>query len=205
MGKRKKKSFKSKNQAEDPSKKVKTDSKDPNYLEYLYKNEAFEQYYKVFFLKFIIKIKLKHIFKPYFQNNEKEYDDFMKILPEKLPVVFRINNTVPNYNNFLSKIKNPEWITDSTIKTEETKEDPSIKSLFFKPISWYPNELVWELNLDKTKLKKTPMLEKLHQSIQKASDSGLITRQELVSMIPPLLLDIKSTDIVLDMCAAPGI
>ena len=40
--------------------------------------------------------------------------------------------------------------------------------------------------------------------IQKASEAGILTRQELVSMIPPLLLDIKKSDLVLDMCAAPG-
>lgn len=33
---------------------------------------------------------------------------------------------------------------------------------------------------------------------------GNISRQELVSMIPPLLLDVKSDHLVLDMCAAPG-
>jgi 16S rRNA C967 or C1407 C5-methylase (RsmB/RsmF family) len=48
------------------------------------------------------------------------------------------------------------------------------------------------------------MLSSLHSYIQKASDSGLITRQELVSMLPPLYLDVKSSDIILDMCAAPG-
>ena len=37
-----------------------------------------------------------------------------------------------------------------------------------------------------------------------SADSGLITRQEIVSMIPPLLLDLKSHHSVFDMCAAPG-
>jgi 16S rRNA C967 or C1407 C5-methylase (RsmB/RsmF family) len=37
-----------------------------------------------------------------------------------------------------------------------------------------------------------------------ANDSGLISRQELVSMLPPLCLNIQSNDLVLDMCAAPG-
>ncbi len=33
---------------------------------------------------------------------------------------------------------------------------------------------------------------------------GNISRQEAVSMIPPLLLDVKPHHKVLDMCAAPG-
>ena len=36
------------------------------------------------------------------------------------------------------------------------------------------------------------------------SEHGMITRQEAVSMIPPLLLDVEPNDKVLDMCAAPG-
>jgi 16S rRNA C967 or C1407 C5-methylase (RsmB/RsmF family) len=33
---------------------------------------------------------------------------------------------------------------------------------------------------------------------------GNISRQEAVSMIPPLMLDVQPHHIVLDMCAAPG-
>ena len=36
------------------------------------------------------------------------------------------------------------------------------------------------------------------------NDVGNITRQEVVSMIPPLVMDIKPGMTVLDMCAAPG-
>lgn len=152
---------------------------------------------------------------PYFKGDELEFKSFLEVLTQKLPVCFRINNTIPNFENFLKKIKDPQWILGASSLTEEKKAETNIseekeeeqfnmKTLFFKPIKWYPNELVWELNLDKTKLKKTTELEKLHKSIQQASDSGLITRQELVSMVPPLLLDVKSSDIVFDMCAAPG-
>ena len=38
----------------------------------------------------------------------------------------------------------------------------------------------------------------------KATNSGFLTRQELVSMLPPLLLDIHKDDLILDVCAAPG-
>ena len=36
------------------------------------------------------------------------------------------------------------------------------------------------------------------------ADSGLITRQEIVSMMPPILLDVQADHAILDMCAAPG-
>ncbi|CAN0457202.1 unnamed protein product, partial [Laminaria digitata] len=35
-------------------------------------------------------------------------------------------------------------------------------------------------------------------------ESGNITRQEAVSMLPPLFLDVQPKHMVLDMCAAPG-
>ena len=52
--------------------------------------------------------------------------------------------------------------------------------------------------------KKSKLLSELHVYLQQSFDSGLISRQELVSMLPPLYLNINSDDIVLDMCAAPG-
>lgn len=40
--------------------------------------------------------------------------------------------------------------------------------------------------------------------MQRAQESGLVSRQELVSMLPGLLLEIYPGIKVLDMCAAPG-
>ena len=40
--------------------------------------------------------------------------------------------------------------------------------------------------------------------MDEAKDAGIITRQEIVSMMPPMLCDIKAHHSVFDMCAAPG-
>jgi 16S rRNA C967 or C1407 C5-methylase (RsmB/RsmF family) len=53
-------------------------------------------------------------------------------------------------------------------------------------------------------LKKNDNLKQVHKIIDSVKDAGLITRQELVSMMPPILCDIKSNHSVFDMCAAPG-
>ena len=45
---------------------------------------------------------------------------------------------------------------------------------------------------------------KLHNFLVSETESGNISRQETVSMIPPLVLDVKPHHKVLDMCAAPG-
>jgi len=143
----------------------------------------------------------------------------MKILREKLPVVFRINDNVPNYKNFLDKLKTPSYIsklfaaetskptettTESSEITKETEEKNVLDSLKLQNISWYPNEQVWQLNVFRFELKKNKAYQNLHKFITRATGAGLISRQELVSMLPPLLLDVKSTDLILDMCAAPG-
>lgn len=36
----------------------------------------------------------------------KLFDEFWVILKEKLPITLRINNTIPNYENFVHKIEN---------------------------------------------------------------------------------------------------
>ena len=53
-------------------------------------------------------------------------------------------------------------------------------------------------------LKKAKGIKKFHKLLQVGADCGLLTRQECVSMIPPLFLNIQKDDLVLDMCAAPG-
>ena len=146
-------------------------------------------------------------------------------------MTFRINENVPNYKNFLDKISQPDFVKKMTTpieektteiaeeKPEETKkEDETEKNekddeVNYDSLSeqiklvnmvWYPRKLVWELSMFRNELKKNKMFERLHKFIQQAFDSGLITRQELVSMLPPLLLDVQSTDVIFDMCAAPG-
>ncbi|KAI9072106.1 hypothetical protein K1719_045928, partial [Acacia pycnantha] len=43
-----------------------------------------------------------------------------------------------------------------------------------------------------------------HEFLKLENEIGNITRQEAVSMVPPLFLDVHSNHFVLDMCAAPG-
>ena len=47
-------------------------------------------------------------------------------------------------------------------------------------------------------------MKKLHTFLVSETETGYISRQEAVSMIPPLLLDVRSHHAVLDLCAAPG-
>ena len=69
---------------------------------------------------------------------------------------------------------------------------------------YYPLECVFEMMIPKEMLKKNLGLKSIHQLVMQLADSGLITRQEIVSMLPPLLLDVHADHSVFDMCAAPG-
>ena len=60
------------------------------------------------------------------------------------------------------------------------------------------------MNYSRAALRKLAPLAGLHEWLKGANEWGSITRQEAVSMVPPLLLDVQPQHLVLDMCAAPG-
>ena len=60
-----------------------------------------------------------------------------------------------------------------------------------KPLSWYPDKLGWHMAFSRAQLRKLPILKQVHELIIRENDAGAITRQEAVSMIPPLLLDVQ--------------
>jgi len=62
----------------------------------------------------------------------------------------------------------------------------------------------YQLEVDRSSIRKNPCLAALHEWLKAQTDSGFITRQETVSCVPPVVLNPQPTDRVLDMCAAPG-
>ena len=64
--------------------------------------------------------------------------------------------------------------------------------------------LVFQMDVSRFDLKKKDNYKNFHKFILSSVDSGLISRQESVSMIPPMILNIKQNAKVFDMCAAPG-
>ena len=71
-------------------------------------------------------------------------------------------------------------------------------------ISCNDKVLGFQLSIDKRTLRRNKSLEPLFTWLKIQTDCGHITRQETVSMIPPVVLDPKEGMSVLDMCAAPG-
>ena len=138
----------------------------------------------------------------------------MKITKRHLPVSFRVNPAYPNYQNLMKLFEdkqtlyeyflNPGELTKEEIADHLEKYDTNLTNIKLTKAEWYPSGLVYILNMSRNGLKKSKGLKKFHRLLQVSNDSGMLTRQECVSMIPPLFLDVQKDDLVLDMCAAPG-
>ncbi len=81
------------------------------------------------------------------------------------------------------------------------------------PLPFYPKDLAWQVNVDKTTFRKNEILNDLRKYLITATADGVISRQEAVSMLPPLFLDVQPHHKVLgiffflnfkDCCASPG-
>ena len=71
-------------------------------------------------------------------------------------------------------------------------------------LSRYPGGLGWQFNVAKKVLRRSPEFKRFHSFLVYETEVGNITRQEAVSMLPPLFLDVQPHHKVMDMCAAPG-
>lgn len=60
-----------------------------------------------------------------------------------------------------------------------------------RPLPWYPDNLAWHLSFSRNQLRKLSWLSDIHEFMKSANEHGSITRQEAVSMVPPLLLDVQ--------------
>ncbi len=87
---------------------------------------------------------------------------------------------------------------DGEAKTSNGKS--SIKKLApAKPIPFIPDG--YQLSVDRRTIRKNPALQQFHEWLKVQTDAGFITRQETVSMIPPVVLAPKAGHAVLDTCA----
>lgn len=73
-----------------------------------------------------------------------------------------------------------------------------------RPVPWYPDQLAWSMTTPKNVVRRFAPFASFQKFLVAETEVGNISRQEVVSMIPPLLIDVKPGMTVLDMCAAPG-
>ena len=73
-------------------------------------------------------------------------------------------------------------------------------------LSWIQSiaSLAFHTSLSKAQLRKIEATKPLHAFMVLMEAGGHTTRQEAVSMVPPLFLKVQADFAVLDLCAAPG-
>lgn len=76
-------------------------------------------------------------------------------------------------------------------------EMPVVRQLGFLPHAY-------QLGVDRSMIRKDPNLKAFFEWVKLQNLAGFITRQETVSMVPPVVLNPQPGDCILDMCAAPG-
>ncbi|KAF0294944.1 tRNA (cytosine(34)-C(5))-methyltransferase [Amphibalanus amphitrite] len=129
---------------------------------------------------------------------EAEWDSFMETLREPLPASFRVTGTRSQSQALLAIVQ------EDFLKMVEKKDGAEAEEVRHVCLPWYPDRLAYQLNLTRMDIRKSEAYHKLHNFLISETESGNISRQETVSMIPPLVLDVQPHHKVLDMCAAPG-
>ncbi|CAA7019820.1 unnamed protein product [Microthlaspi erraticum] len=153
----------------------------PSWEPILTDNPNFEEYYKE---QGIVKA--------------EEWDMFMEILRKPLPAAFRVNANGQFCDEIISILEN-DFVKSLQAEAIEGGESEAIK-----PLPWYPKNLAWHSNFSRKQIRKNKTLERFHEFLKLENEVGNMTRQEAVSMVPPLFLDVHPDHFVLDMCAAPG-
>ncbi|KAI3814028.1 hypothetical protein L1987_18770 [Smallanthus sonchifolius] len=149
---------------------------DDHWAPFVVENAAFEEYYKE-----------QGIVRP------EEWDSFMACLRTTLPAAFRVNSSSQFCTDLMSQLE------DEFTKTLQAEGTEGLRSL-----PWYPGNFAWQSTFSRMQLRKNKSLGRFHEFLKQENEIGNITRQEAVSMIPPLFLDVRRDHFVIDMCAAPG-
>ncbi|QSL66499.1 hypothetical protein MERGE_000879 [Pneumocystis wakefieldiae] len=129
---------------------------------------------------------------------DHDWEAFMDTIKRGLPTTFRIIGSKEGSCRIKKHLEEEYFPLFKEIKHEGKEIDPP--SL----IPWYPDQFVYSLNAPKTVIRKNKAFKKFQDWLFYETESGNISRQEVVSMIPPLLLDVEPHHSVIDLCAAPG-
>ncbi|KAI7738003.1 hypothetical protein M8C21_011343 [Ambrosia artemisiifolia] len=154
---------------------------DPHWQPFVAENAAFNEYYKE-----------QGIVGP------DEWDAFMDCLKKPLPAAFRINSS----SQFCMDLKSQ--LEDDFTKSLQAEATDGNEAEGIKSLPWYPDNFAWQSSFSRMQLRKNKSLERFHEFLKQENEIGNITRQEAVSMVPPLFLDVHRDHFVIDLCAAPG-
>lgn len=129
---------------------------------------------------------------------EAEFEEMWKALQTDLPNSFRFTGTKSDALA-VREIFKQRYIPAIAAKKFEGKPVPPPEA-----VNAFPDELVWHMKTHKKIIRRHAPFADFQKFLVAEAASGNISRQEVVSMIPPHFLDVKPGMVVLDMCAAPG-
>ena len=125
------------------------------------------------------------------------WENFMKHLRMPLPACLRLTQGYKFQEELRQNLK--QFVGKEIPKPDG---DGAIEAV--SELKWCPHG--YKLGLDKRGIRKSevPEILQLHEWLKYHTDAGNITRQEAVSMVPPLALKVEPQHFCLDMCASPG-
>ena len=129
---------------------------------------------------------------------EVEFEQMWTTLQADLPNSFRFTGTKSDALAVREIFKN-RYVPAIASQKFEGKPVPPPEA-----VQAFPDELVWHMKTHKKIIRRHAPFADFQKFLVAEAASGNISRQEVVSMIPPHFLDVKPGMVVLDMCAAPG-
>lgn len=127
---------------------------------------------------------------------EDQFELFKTTCQQPLPLTFRVTGSRKHAKEISALYR------DNILPKLQNVDVEGYKKPFTLP--WYPEQMGFQIDLPKHVIRKTPEYKEVQKFLFNENEVGNISRQEAVSMIPPLVLDVEPHHHVLDMCAAPG-
>ncbi|PSR78543.1 S-adenosyl-L-methionine-dependent methyltransferase, partial [Coniella lustricola] len=143
--------------------------------------------------------KLERYYNELIELSEDERKEFWEALRRELPNSFRFCGS-KGHALTVKRLLEERYIPEIT-QLENYDGNPVTPPV---PVPWYPDNLAWWMTTPKNVVRRYPPFAKFQKFLVSETSVGNISRQEVVSMIPPLLLDVRPGHVVLDLCAAPG-
>ncbi|KAI0161609.1 S-adenosyl-L-methionine-dependent methyltransferase [Hypoxylon sp. FL1284] len=132
-------------------------------------------------------------------DNDEERSEFWRALKQELPNSFRFCGS-KGHALAVKRLLETRYVPD-IVNIERYDGEPVQAP---QPVPWYPDQLAYSMNTPKHVIRKFPPFAAFQKFLVSETSVGNISRQEVVSMIPPLLMDVEPGMSVLDLCAAPG-
>eukprot|EP01147_Barroeca_monosierra_P005357 gene5357-7108_t len=151
------------------------------------RSQSHQEYFEIFY-------KAQHILR------DNEWPDFIASLRKPLPLSFRFNRHASSSFELRHCLDGATKM-DIPMALYGKKEDLTSKDGSCTYLPWCD---AWQFDATERELETREEWKGLSKWLANSTSLGVISRQEIVSMIPVIFLDVKPHHRVLDMCASPG-